>query len=59
MQQVAMSFQQKIEQDRIKFEAQLATTLQLQSSQFQANLMQQNQLFQAELFKNFFEKKDS
>ena len=54
-----MAFQQKMEQDRIKFEAQLSSTLQQQSSQFQVNLMQQNQLFQAELFKKLFEKKDS
>ena len=34
----AFAFQQKMEEDRIKFEAQLATTLQQQSSQFQVNL---------------------
>ena len=58
MQQETMTFQQKME-DRVKFEAELSTTLQQQSSQFQATLMQQNQLFQAELFKKLFEKMDS
>ena len=48
----------KMEQDRIKFEAELSTSQQPQSSQFQANLMKQKQLFQAELLKKLFEKKD-
>ena len=39
MQQEAIAFQQKIKQEHIKFEAQLATTLQQQSSQFQVNLI--------------------
>ena len=58
-QQEVMAFQQKMKQDRVKFEAQLSSTLQQQSSQFQVNLMQQNQLPQAELFKKRFEMKDS
>ena len=57
MQQEALAFQQRMEQDRIKFEAELSTNLQ-QQSQFQMNMMQQSQLFQAELLKKLFEKKD-
>ena len=53
MQQEAIVFQQKMDQEHIKFEAQLATTQQ--SSQFQVNLM----VFQAELLKKLFEKKDN
>ena len=53
-----MKFQAKMEQDRIKFEADLSTRLQQLSSQFQMEMMQQNQLFQAELFKKLFEKQD-
>ena len=46
-----MAFQVKIDQDRAKFEAEMATRLHQQSSQFQMVLMQQNQVFQAELLK--------
>jgi hypothetical protein len=47
-----------LELDRVKFEAQLASTLQQQNNQFQLSMMQQNQAFQAELLKKLFEKKD-
>ena len=56
MQQESAYFQQWLEQDHIKFETQLATILQQQNNQFLMNLMQENQLFQAELLKNLFEK---
>lgn len=59
MQQEAMAFQMKLEQDRAKFEAEMATKMQQQSSQFEMQLMQSNQAFQAELLKKLFEKKDS
>ena len=59
MQEEAIAFQVKIDQDRANFEADLATRLQQQSSQFKMNLMQENQSFQAELLKRLFEKKDS
>ena len=58
MQEQAMTFQAKLEQDRQKFEAEMSARLQQQSAQFQMTLMQQNQLFQAELFKKMFEKED-
>ena len=58
MQQGSAAFQQWIEKDCIKFETQLATILQQQNNQFQMNLMQENQLFQAELLKNLFEKEN-
>ena len=53
----AMAFQVRIDQNRAKFEAQMATRPQQQSSQFQMLLMQQNQAFQAELLKNYLTKK--
>lgn len=59
LQQDAHAFQQKMEQERVKFEAQLSSTLQQQNNQFQLNLFQQNQVFQAELLKKLFEKSDS
>ena len=59
MQGNAMAFQAKMEQDRVKFEADLLAKLQQQNSQFQMAMMQQSQLFQAELFKKLFAKKDS
>ena len=54
-----MAFQAKMEQHRVKFEADLSAKLQQQNSQFQMAMMQQSQLFQAELFKKLFDKKDS
>ena len=57
--QDAHAFQQKMEQERVKFEAQLFSTLQQQNDRFQLNLFQQNQVFQAELLKKLFEKSDS
>ena len=59
MQENAMAFQAKKEQDRVKFEADLSAKLQQQNSQFQMAMMQQSQLFQAELFKTLFDKKGS
>ena len=59
MQENAMAFQAKMEQDRVKFEADLSAKLQQQNSQFQMAMMQQSQLFQAELFTKLFDKKDS
>ena len=59
MQENAMAFQAKMEQDRVKFEADLSAKLQQQNNQFQMAMMQQSQLFQAELFKKLFDKKDS
>ena len=59
LQEEAMAFQVRIDQDRAKFEAQMATRPQQQSSQFQMLLMQQNQAFQAELLKKLFDKEDS
>ena len=57
MQENAMAFQAKMEQDRVKFEADLSAKLQQQNNQFQMAMMQQSQLFQAELFKKLFDKK--
>ena len=54
-----MAFQAKMEQDRVKFEADLSAKLQQQNNQFQMAMMQQSQLFQAELFKKLFDNKDS
>ena len=59
MQENAMAFQAKMEQDRVKFEADLSTKHQQQNTQFQMSMMQQSQLFQEELFKKLFDKKDS
>ena len=59
MQENAMAFQAKMEQDRVKFEADLSAKLQQQNNQFQMAMMQQSQLFRAELFKKLFDKKDS
>ena len=59
MQENAVAFQARKEQDRVKFEADLSTKLQQQNTQFQMSMMQQSQLFQAELFKKLFDKKDS
>ena len=59
MQENAMAFQAIMEQDRVKFEADLSAKLQQQNSQFQMAMMQQSQLFQAELFRKLFDKKDS
>ena len=52
MQEQAITFQAKMEQDRQKIEAEMSARLQQQTAQFQITLMQQNQLFQAELFKD-------
>ena len=49
MQENAMAFQAKMEQDRVKIEANLSTKLQQQNTQIQMSMMQQSQLFQAEL----------
>ena len=57
MQENAMAFQAKMEQDRVKFEADLSTKHQQQNIQFQMSMMQQSQLFQAELFKKLFDKR--
>ena len=43
----------------MKFEADLSAKLQQQNSQFQMAMMQQSQLFQAELLKKLFDKRDS
>ena len=43
----------------VKFEADLSVKLQQQNNQFQMAMMQQSQLFQAELFKKLFDNKDS
>ena len=59
MHENAMVFQAKMEQDRVKFEADLSTKHQQQNTQFWISMMQQSQLFQAELFKKLFDKKDS
>ena len=47
-----------MEHDRQYFEAEMSARLQQQSAQFQMTLMQQNQLFQAKLFKKMFETED-
>ena len=57
LQEKAMAFQVKIDQDMARLEADMATRLQGQNSQFQMLLMQQNHTIQAELLKKLFEKK--
>ena len=59
MQENAIAFQAKMEQDRVKVEADLSAKLQQPNSQFQMAMMHQSQLFQAELFKKLFDKKNS
>ena len=59
MQENAIAIEAKMEQDRVKFEADLSTKLQQQNTRFQMSMMQQSQLFQAELFKKLLDKKDS
>ena len=56
MQEEAMAFQAKLEQDRIRFEFVMSMRLQQSSSALQQQMMQSNQLFQAELFKQLFDK---
>ena len=53
IQQEAMSIQQKMEQDRIEFEAQLSTTLQQQSSHCQANLCSRTSFFKHSCSRHF------
>ena len=43
----------------MKFEADLSTKHEQQNIQFQMSMMEQSQLFQAELFMKLFDKKDS
>ena len=52
------AFQAQLEQDRLKFEAELTQKMQQQSQQFQLIMLQQTQLFQAQLMKKLFEKED-
>ena len=56
LQTESMEFQQRMEQDRLRFESELTQRLQQQSQQFQVQIMQSTQAFQAELFKRLFNK---
>lgn len=51
-----MEFQHRMEQDQLRFESELTQRLQQQSQQFQVQMMQSTQAFQAELFKRLFNK---
>ena len=52
MQSEVTAFQAKLE-DRSRFEAEMSMRLQQSNIQFQQQMQQQNQLFQAEYFRGF------
>lgn len=54
----SMAFKAKLEQDRIRFESEMSMPLQQSSNTFQQQMMQNNQMFQAELLKRLFDKSD-
>ena len=55
MQSEVIAFQAKLEDDRSRFEAEMSMCLQQSNIQFQQRMQQQNQFFQAGIFKRLFD----